>query len=236
MRALYKIAYYVLIVGLCLTGPALLWAWKQWVEPRWGTKQVVMAVQTVERGETITAQHVRLSRIPKEAVVEGALVRLEDAIGKESIRTLRSREQVTPEAIDTDGLVPGPGEWNMPLPAEWIFGKPPGSLLRGDRVTLLPVPKEQQTVQTAAAAEQQSDEWTREKLEALNISYEDEQRLTGMAVSYAKGANNQEIAGGEDRKTPTGTVAAVELIVTDEQKELIRKYGTQGYRFLIIYR
>ncbi|WP_171650818.1 hypothetical protein [Paenibacillus foliorum] len=55
-------------------------------------------------------------------------------------------------------------------------------------------------------------------------------------MSFAKGTNNQEIAASDDRKKPTGAVSTIELIVNDEQKELIRKYGTKGYRFLVVYR
>jgi hypothetical protein len=54
-------------------------------------------------------------------------------------------------------------------------------------------------------------------------------------VSYSKGTNNQEIASTDDRKKPTGAVSTVELIVSEEQKELIRKYGSKGYKFLIVY-
>lgn len=163
-------------------------------------------------------------------LVDGALVRLTDAIGRETVRPIRAGEQLTPDMVNTRHLQPGQGEWNMPLPPEWIFGKLPGSLLRGDRVSLLLVTKE-----TADKTELRGDP-SRERLTEWNIPYEEETKLSGITVSYAKAANNQEIAASDERKKPSGAVASVELIVTDEQKELIRKYGSKGYRFLMVYR
>lgn len=120
----------------------------------------------------------------------------------------------------------------MSLPTEWIFGKPPGALLRGDRISLLLISKEE----AKRLDERASESVSRNSFDAPQIPYEEERKLQHIVVSYAKGTNNQEIAGGEDRKKPTGAVATVELIVSEEQKELIRRYGMKGYRFLIVYR
>lgn len=234
MSMLRRGLYYLLIASLCGSGPALLLVWKYAVEPNWGTVEVVQAIKPIERGERLTNDRIRVAKIPRETLVDGALIRVNDALGRETVRPIRQNEQLTPEMVNSRHLQPGPGEWNMPLPSEWIFGKPPGSLLRGDSVSLLPIAK-----QAADKAEDKAatrEEATRERLQELNIPYEAEAKLSGITVSYAKGTNNQEIVATEDRKKPAGAVNTVELIVTDEQKELIRQYGSQGYRFLIVYR
>lgn len=220
----------MLIVSLCLAGPALLMVWKQWIEPNWGTVDTVVAARAIERGEKLASNDLKAVRLPRESVVLGALTRLEEAEGMEVTRSLRVNEQLTPEDIDASGLVPGQGEWNMPLPAEWIFGKPPGSLLRGDQVTLLPVPKNE------AGKLHETAELGESVLTAAAAGVTVDEALTGITVSFVKGSNNEEIAADEERKRPTGSVSGVELIVNEHQKETIRQYGIEGYRFLIIYR
>ncbi|UUZ90417.1 SAF domain-containing protein [Paenibacillus sp. P25] len=230
MSLLRKWMYYLLVIGLICTGPALLLLWKYKIEPNWGTVEVVQAVKPVQRGEVLTPDRIHIAKIPRGTLVDGAILRLSDALNRETVRAIRVNEQLTPDMVNARHLLPGPGEWNMPPPSEWIFGKPPGSLLRGDRVSLLLVTKE-----NAEKAESRGEP-SRDKLAEWNIPYEEEAKLKEITVSYAKGANNQEIAASEDRKKPNGAVNTVELIVTDEQKELIRKYGMKGYRFLIVYR
>lgn len=227
----YKCLYYLLVIGLCLSGPALLIVWKWGIEPAWGTVEVVVAARPVERGISLSEEDVKVVKIKKEQLVKGAKSGLSAVLQQETSRALRGNEQITDAMLNDGHLLPSPGEWNMPLPAEWIFGKPPGSLLRGDRVSLLLVEKEE-----SRKAEGRTDqELTREQLEQLNIFYEEEQLLREIVVSYAKGTNNQEIASTDDRKKPSGSVSTVELIVSEQQKELIRKYGSKGYRFLIVY-
>ncbi|MEK3725546.1 SAF domain-containing protein [Paenibacillus sp. FSL H8-0034] len=232
MNVWYKSMYYVLVIGLCLSGPALLIGWKWFVEPNWGTVEVVQAARSVERGLRLTEADLKTVKIKKEQLVDGALVRMPSALRQETTRAVRLNEQITADMLNTAHLLPGADEWNMPLPVEWMFGKPPGSLLRGDRVSLLLIQKEESKKVDDKTADQ---ELSREKLDQLNVSYEEEKKLQEIVVSYAKGTNNQEIGASDDRKKPTGMVSTVELIVTNDQKELIRKYGTKGYRFLVVY-
>jgi hypothetical protein len=233
MNVWYKSLYYMLVIGLCLSGPALLIGWKWYVEPNWGTVEVIQASRPVERGTRLSDADLKTVKVKRELLVDGALVRSSAALRQETTRSIRLNEQITGDMLNTSHLLPAPGEWNMPLPVEWIFGKPPGSLLRGDRVSLLLVQKEESKKVDDKTANQ---ELSREKLDQLNISYEEEKKLEEIVVSYAKGTNNQEIGSSDERKKPTGMVSTIELIVNNEQKELIRKYGTKGYRFLVVYR
>jgi len=232
MNFWYKCLYYALVVGLCLSGPALLIAWKWGIEPRWGTVDVIQAARPVERGARLTQADLKTVKVKKELLVGGAVARMPEALNRETTREIRINEQITDAVLNTDHLLPGPGEWNMPIPAEWMFGKPPGSLLRGDRISLLLVQKEE----ARKADDKSGQELDRDKLERLNIPFEEEKKLQELVVSFAKGTNNQEVSSSDDRKKPTGVVNTVEIIVNEEQKELIRKYGSKGYRFLIVYR
>jgi hypothetical protein len=229
----YRVLYYALVIGLCLSGPALLISWKWYIEPNWGTVEVLKAARPIERGVRLTEADLTIVKMKKDQLVGGAAVHLSSVLRQETARAIRMNEQITDAMLNTNHLIPSPDEWNMPLPAEWMFGKPPGSLLRGDRVSLLLVQKDE-TAKTADKGAAQ--ELTREKLEQLNIPFEEEKKLQEIVVSFAKGTNNQEVAASDDRKKPTGTVSTIELIVSNEQKELIRKYGTKGYRFLVAYR
>jgi hypothetical protein len=233
MNFWYKCMYYFMVIGLCLSGPALLIGWKWGVEPNWGTVEVIQASRSIERGTRLSASDLKTVKVKKDQLVEGALVFLPDVLRKETTRAVRVNEQVTADMLNTAHLLPSPDQWNMPLPAEWMFGKPPGSLLRGDRISLLLVQKEESKKTDDKMA---SQELTRDKLDQLNIPYEEEGMLQEIVVSYAKGTNNQEIGSSDDRKKPTGVVSTIELIVDNNQKELIRKYGMKGYRFLVVYR
>ncbi|MFD0681743.1 MULTISPECIES: SAF domain-containing protein [unclassified Paenibacillus] len=229
----YRFLYYILVIGLCLSGPALLIGWKWMIEPNWGTVEVIQAARSIDRGVRLTEADLKMVKIKKDQLVDGAVVRIPSALKQETARAIRPNEQITDAMLNTSHLLPAPNEWNMPLPAEWVFGKPPGSLLRGDRISLLPVLKED----IKRAGEQTAEQTlSKEKLIQLEVPFEEEKKLQEIVVSFAKGTNNQEIAASDDRKKPTGAVSTIELIVNDEQKELIRKYGTKGYRFLVVYR
>ncbi|PZE20693.1 SAF domain-containing protein [Paenibacillus xerothermodurans] len=233
MNIWYRLLYYLLVVGLCLSGPALLIGWKWYIEPNWGSVEVLQAARAIERGSRLSQADLRLAKVKKEQLVSGALVDWTAALNQETTRAIRLNEQITDAMVNTEHLIPSPDEWNMPLPAEWMFGKPPGSLLRGDKVSLLLVKKEDGDRAAAQAGEQEP---SRELLQQLDIPFEEEKKLQEIVVSFAKGTNNQEVAASDDRKKPTGTVSTIELVVSNEQKELIRKYGSMGYTFLIVYR
>ncbi|MDF2959742.1 MAG: hypothetical protein K0S39_1477 [Paenibacillus sp.] len=233
MSIWYKFLYYILVIGLCLSGPALLIGWKWKVEPNWGTVDVIKAARPLERGVRLSEADLKSVKVRKDQLVDGAVVQLHAALKQETARAIRPNEQITDAMLNIDHLLPSPDEWNMPLPAEWVFGKPPGSLLRGDRISLLPVQKEDGKQSGEHAAEHALPG---ERPARPEIPSEDEKKLQEIVVSFAKGTNNQEIAASDDRKKPTGAVSTIELIVNNEQKELIRKYGTKGYRFLVVYR
>ncbi|UUZ83442.1 SAF domain-containing protein [Paenibacillus sp. P26] len=109
MSLLRKWMYYLLVIGLICTGPALLLLWKYKIEPNWGTVEVVQAVKPVQRGEVLTPDRIHIAKIPRGTLVDGAILRLSDALNRETVRAIRVNEQLTPDMVNARHLLPGPG-------------------------------------------------------------------------------------------------------------------------------
>ncbi|MDF2646850.1 MAG: flagellar biosynthesis protein FlgA [Paenibacillus sp.] len=213
------------------SGVLLLFLWTKFVEPKWGTVEVLQAGRELQRGHVIEA--IDLKKIPVKAdqVVQKRVTDSQMVIGQETTRIIRSGEQITEDMLVMNQLTPGNNQVNMSVPNEWILSTP-GSLLRGDHVTLSPIKSEAGANNARSKAEEEKESVAQPE----RISADVLQKLANITVSYSKMSNNQEVESGEDRKKPTGTVNKFELIVTTEQRDVIIDFGRRGYKFIVTYR
>ncbi|MGG3471565.1 SAF domain-containing protein [Neobacillus pocheonensis] len=229
MKRFVQIFLFTLVMS---SGVLLLYVWTKFVEPKWGTVEVIQASREIQRGHIIEAIDLKKIPVKAETVVQKNVTDLNKIVGQETTRIIRSGEQITEDMLLMNQLVPGNNQVNMALPNDWILSTP-GSLLRGDHVTLSPVKKEDAT---AASSARNSKDSAVEGKNEEKISPDILQKLNDIAVSYSKMSNNQEVESGEDRKKPNGPVSRFEIILTLEQRETIIDLGNRGYKFIVTYR
>lgn len=196
---------------------------------------MIQAGREMQRGHVIEAIDLKTVPVKADQVVQKRVTDLQMAVGQETTRIVRSGEQITEDMLVMNQLMPGTNQVNMSVPTEWVLSTP-GSLLRGDHVTLSPVLKEDATATSAKTSKNAADEEKGPAPQPERISPDVLQKLTDIAVSYSKMSNNQEVESGEDRKKPTGTVNRFEIIVTTEQRDMIIDFGRKGYKFIVTYR
>ncbi|MFD2328833.1 SAF domain-containing protein [Cohnella sp. GCM10020058] len=223
------------VLAICLMilcGPAMIIYLNPIVDEKLGTAEVLTAAKEIQRGEVIKQDQVKKVRIKTSLVVKASLMKSSNEIvGQEASRSIHANEQFDQSMLILDRLTPGNGEYNMPLPSEWVLSAP-GSLLRGDQVTLTPV-LEQRVSVTASDITEESPAAD----EPAAWSAKNQEQLSNIDVSFAKSSNNQEVTTEDnDRKKPTGQVNRIELIVNQEQRDLIVGLGQKNYKFLVTYR
>ncbi|WP_054029069.1 SAF domain-containing protein [Bacillus sp. FJAT-28004] len=231
MKKILRIWLFAVVI---LAGPLLLIVWTKWVEPTWGTIDVIQASKEIKRGQIIQKTDLKVEKIKAEQIVSERIVDPTIIIGEEALRTIFTNEQIVKDMLGLDELIPGSGEANMPVPNEWVLSVP-GSLLRGDHISLTPV-LDKTKISTGTSRNALDDDEEKEK-EPVLVSEGDLNELIDIPVSYSKSGNNQEVTTEDDgRQKPSGAVKSLEIVVTENQRKLIIKYGSEGYKFLITYR
>lgn len=230
-----------LMMIFAASGPGLFYVYHYYIAPNVGTVVVVKAMDDIPRGRTIESKQLAEVQIKTEEFVDGAYIKKDALIGKETRFPIRKGQQVIPEMIDEKGLDPNPDQWNTPIPNDWIFAMP-GSLLRGDRISLFAVPPEKAQEQSEInfangemLAPQKPKVLSPEELKAEVNKYKIPV-LTNLAVSYSKSNNNVEVTTADNKRLqPTGNVHSIEIIVNQPQWEKILSYSLQGYKFIVMY-
>lgn len=245
---------FILLSFLCLlAGPGVVLVYHFFLAPTLGTVEVVKAAGEIKRGEIIRSDQVHVKKVKIEELVEGAYQDDKLVIGKETRHLIKRGQQVIPDMIDVEGLYPNPDQWNTALPEKWIYASP-GSLLRGDRVSLYAVEVKdnelkiegndtvpgftQDTLnrmnQDGGSLEKAADQ---EKLMEQVTTLKGIKVIDDLIVSYAKASNNIEVMSPEEnRLRPTAPVTAIEVIVDQAQWEQIVQYPLKGYKFIVMYR
>jgi hypothetical protein len=236
MKRVLRTLLFILVMS---SGVLLLFIWTKYVEPKWGTVEVLQASREVQRGHVIEALDLKKLPIKADQVVQKRVTDSKIVIGQETTRIIRAGEQITEDMLVMNQLTPGNNQVNMSVPNEWVMSTP-GSLLRGDHVTFSPVKKEDAAAASSAKSSSSKDAG---EGEIIQLAAQPEvilpdvlNKLTDITVSYSKMSNNQEVESGEDRKKPTGTVNRFEIIVTTEQRDMIIDFGRKGYKFIVTYR
>jgi hypothetical protein len=229
---LKRLVYYLLILIIVLSAPIQIFVWGKYIEPRWGLVEIITASSQIERGDIIHIDNLVQIFVKPELVVEQGINNITEIVGQESTRLIRKGEQVTSDMLNKDKLSPNINEVNMPLPIEWIMAMP-GSLLRGDLVSLDPVKRSDNTEIKSVVDGIPVNSTTPEEVTITEYEW---LLLQDIRVSYSRSSNNQEVTATDDRKKPTGSVTRFEVIVSMEQREIIKKYGKLGYKFIVTYR
>lgn len=196
-----SVLYTILIVLIILLGPGFLYVWYEFVIPKWGSVDVVVAAASIERGETIGPEDIALRPVRTERVVGQALKNKEAVVGKEAAFFIRKNQQLIPEMIDTQGLIPNENQFIAPIPEAWLIAYPQ-SLLRGDRIFVYEI-ADPRAVEAAQKAKDDKE------LQTLVTEASGNMILEKIPVAFVKTNNNQEVEANPERREATGTPSII---------------------------
>jgi hypothetical protein len=206
----------ILILTVCLSGPALLYVWDNILYPYLGMTKVVVAINEIPRGALIERNMLNIISIDKKTVVSGVyeVSKIDSLIGRETNRIVAPNEQITKYMLVEDlDVNPLKNEVIFPISERWIE-KMPNSLLRGDKINLIPY-------------------FEFNDNESL---IEDKPPIEGILVVFAKNNSNVEIeTKDKERKVLTGKAKDLEVKVTKELADEIITLVKVGYKFVITY-
>jgi len=250
LKSIKRYLYVLLAVFCTLLGPGSVVFYHIYLAPTLGTVEVVVAQEDIPRGQLIKQEQLQIKRVKLEDVVEGVIKDPNKITGKETKYKITRGQQVIPDMIDVDGLYPNENQYNAAIPSQWIYAMP-GSLLRGDKVSLYAVEVKDNEIKVEA----EGSGFSQEQLNSMNngqqtnVKIQAEAKLKvevakrkgikvidNLTVSFAKTSNNHEVTiPEENRFKPTGPVTAVEVIVDQKQWEQIVEYPLKGYKYILMY-
>lgn len=241
MKRFGRVALALLLLSF---GVAFVFYFEFELKDKLDTVEVVVAKESIDFKEQITADDLMVKTVRRGNEVEGHVkpLRLETLIGKHASVKIEKGTQIYPELIDTFDLVPdgSKGEFVAPIPKEWLFAVP-GSLRRtyyadvyaiGDKEAMMIKQLQEDAKQESAKAE---DEEESEVL-VTNVAPDSLPILENIRVASVKDGSNKEVTVSEETNEATGTVSALEIIADTEMLETIKTYTESGYKLYVVYK
>lgn len=178
-------------------------------------RDVVVAAKDIENYRVLTADDIKVEKVPIELVPSGALTRKQDAVGKLVLVPLTENMILTRSLIDSDEFVPGADEGIFAIPENVIFAVN-GSLRPRDKVDIFLVPPEKSEVET------------------LRPEFE---VIPDVPVVHVRSKQNNDVLdpdGGTSRTNSTATVAYPEVKLKKARGEYLLRRFQEGYKVWIV--
>lgn len=230
------------VAGLFLVlGIGFLFGFEFYVKDKFDTVEVVVAKEPIDFKEQITDEHIEIKNVRKGTEVDNYIsaTHFESLIGKYASIKIEKGAQLYKEMIDTHDLVPNSkkGEFVAPIPKEWLFAVP-GSLRRTYVADIYVVSNKDQAV-IQSLIQQANQEEGKDESDVIRTDVKPNNAipiLTDVRVASVKDSANKEVKESKDTKEATGSVAALEIIATDESLDKIKTFAEQGYKLYVVYK
>lgn len=240
MKVAFKIVLAFLFVAM---GVGFVLANEFYIKEKVDTVEVVVAKETIDFKKPITAENVEVINVRRANVVENAVSveKFKSLIGKYASIKIEKGTQIYAELIDTYNLVPDStkGEFVAPIPKEWLFAVP-GSLRRTYVADVYAIgDKDRAVVQALTKEAKKEGGHSKADKDApieTDLTPSTEPILTNIRVASVKDSGNKEVKESEETSEATGTVAALEIIATEEMLDTVKTYMNDGYKLYVVYK
>jgi len=217
----------ILGIILMLATLAMIYFWETKGRERFLYTEVVVLNQSVEAETAIEPDMIDLIKVNPDKLMEGALVKKDEVIGKYSAHYIPKFSQLSltyfkDESVDTEKE----DQYIFTVPADWIITFP-NSLRRGDTVYFYPV---------KAASENEDENRSFNSLSSIKVTEEGE--LVRSKVAYLKDSGNREVVNteGEDRYDASANISSIEIITSYEDMSYLENLAESGWKFIILYK
>lgn len=260
------------LIGLLLILVAVggIVAWEVYGRDTFLSDEIIVLKNDVNVHEVITEDILMKVKRPKDSLSIRETFKIEESqviynynqiIGLVAKHYIPEGQTLVWEYFTQNQLLPQDGQYTFPLPKEWIMAMP-GSLRRGDKITLYPFLKEREKLRDALmAAFSESTKNTnlddleqeileeeivpmvvsQEKLKVLIKEFKEELETFTFTALHVKDGSNKEVVSidyqePEDKRfNGSSNIREVEIITTDEEVSKMNELIDKGYVFIIMY-
>lgn len=220
------VVFSILGIVLMVATLAAIYFWETKGREHFLYQRVVVLNQTVEEGIPITAEILSEIKVDPESIIDGAVVRQKEILGKYSDQYIAKNSQLALAYFKDDVQDSKKKDsYIFSIPPEWVISFP-SSLRRGDIIYFYPV-----------KAESKKDEEGRplRNLEVIKTSDTDD--LLYAEVAYLKDSGNREVVDieGGERYDGSSNIASIEIITGFEDISYLQSSAENGYGFIIFY-
>jgi len=221
------VVFSILGIILMLSTLAMIYFWETKGRERFLYTEVVVLNQSVEAGTAIEPGMLNLIKIKPDNLMEGAVVKKDEVIGKYSAHFIPKYSQLSlayfkDESMDTTKE----DQYIFTVPSDWIITFP-NSLRRGDTVYFYPV---------MVASEDGEESRSFNIISSTKITKESE--LVRSEVAYLKDSGNREVVNteGEERYDASANISSIEIITSYEDVSYMESLAESGWKFIILYK
>ncbi len=212
----------VLLIAAAIASAA---AWELYFDDRVNTVPVLVAARHIPQGTPVTPQDVVQVRARLDTVPSGVIWDPRALTGRSARLNIPKGMVLADSLLDDTAVVAQPGQEYVPVPGQWIYAVP-GSLRRKDIVSIYAVPTSGTGAPVPGPVPVAQQVYGRPLLQDV-------------AVAHVKDSSNREVRPVDQalpREDATGSIAQVELVLTDDQYSLLRQKALEGNKFIITYR
>jgi len=217
----------ILGIILMLATLAMIYFWETKGRERFLCTEVVVLNQSIEADTAIEPSMIDLIKVNPDSLMEGAVVREDEIIGKYSAHYIPKYSQLSLVYFKNESAgTAKEDQYIFTIPADWIITFP-NSLRRGDTVYFYPV---------KVAGENGEESISFNSLSSTKVTKEGE--LIKSEVAYLKDSGNREVVNteGEDRYDASANISSIEIITSYEDMSYLENLAESGWKFIILYK
>jgi hypothetical protein len=221
------VVFSILGIILMLATLAMIYFWETKGRERFLYTEVVVLNQSVEADTAIEPGMIDIIRINPDNLMEGAVVKKDEVIGKYSAHFIPKYSQLSLAYFKDESVgATKEDQYIFTVPADWIITFP-NSLRRGDTIYFYPV---------KVTSEDGEQSRSFNSISSTKIIKEGE--LVKSEVAYLKDSGNREVVNteGEERYDASANISSIEIITGYEDMSYLESLAESGWKFIILYK
>jgi hypothetical protein len=253
MRKLQKFAGVLGILLMIIFGSGVVF-WESMGRNMYEYQDTIVLISSVKYGDVIEGKNLKIVKSEKSSLIANAIIDENQIVGKIANNYIPANNPIVPEFLTDKELVLNPDQYIFKVPTDWVKAIP-SSVRRRDKVIFYEVEDDdkvinnQPNVDDKNRTEEQSKTTVNDEKLSINtyptIDNKDESissadkciPVLNTVIAYVKDNANREVVtiGNLDRYDGSSQVSDVEIIVTGDQVEILKKSVLNGNKFLIMY-
>jgi len=231
------------VVGiiLILASIGVIYYWENFGREQFLYKDVIVFNRSIDSNTQITSDMLTTIKIEESKIVEEAIIEPEAIIGLESKHFIPKNAQLTKKYFDMPELVLDKNQFIFSIPKDWVKAFP-SSLRRKDIAFFYEIKANDNpnmNYSQIVASYNNDNELQDFNNETVEIKKDVLSRkpIIRVVVAYVKDSANREVinVSGTERLDGTSKIDEIEIVITPEELELMKKSISNGNQFIIVY-
>lgn len=201
-------------------------------------QEAIVLSSPVKKGEVISRNNIKTIKVDKSLVIANSITDPYLLVDKVANNFIPANCQISPEFIVDKELVLNKDQFIFKVPVDWIKAIP-SSIRRRDNVVFFEVIDTEKTDSSKIIinSEPNTESYPTYNTSEDKVPIDPSTPLLNTVVAFVKDNANREVVtvGEIDRYNGSSQVSDLEIIVTAEQVDLLKKSIEKGYKFLVMY-